>query len=756
MNYKYLLLHPSSRPFIDQARFGIEREGQRVDLTGALARTDHPKVFGDRAFHPYIQTDFSETQIELITPVTDSVEELFQYLAAIYDVASRSISDEEMIWPLSMPPALPTKDEEIVIAKLANFEDVLYRRYLAKEYGKRKQMVSGIHFNFEFGDELLQSLFVQQTELTDFTTFKTELYLKTARNFLHYRWLITYLYGASPLSEANYFVDKIAPTEPIRSIRNSSFGYTNHPNVKVSYSSMERYLSDIEQMVEEGKLSEEKEFYTPIRFRGGKRVADLTTTGVRYIELRNIDLNPYDRLGINPEQVKFIQLFLIYMLWVEEEKEPDTWVEEGTDKNEVVSLEHPLMQTAFLEEGLKILNGMKEMMIELEQSTAIPLIEKMVEKMFQPSETLSGKIYQEAKEKSQHEFALNLGRKYAEEAHERPYQLAGFRDMELSTQLFLFDAIQKGIEVKVMDKADQFLRLQHQEHIEYVKNANMTSKDSYIVPLIMENKTVTKKILKEAGFRVPNGAEFTSMEEAIKAYPRFATQAFVIKPKSTNYGLGITIFKDGASLEDYQAGLAIAFSEDSSILVEEFMPGTEYRFFVINGEVQAILLRTPANVVGDGVRTVEELVDEKNLDPLRGTNHRAPLELIQLGELEQLMLKEQGLTIDSVPVKDQIVYLRENSNISTGGDSVDVTDEFSEAYKQIAISAVEALGAKISGIDLIIPDKEVDPKKNPAAYGIIEANFNPAMHMHVYPFAGKGRRLTMNVLQLLYPEIFGK
>ena len=70
-----------------------------MDLTGALARTDHPEVFGDRAFHPYIQTDFSETQIELITPVTDSVEELFQYLAAIYDVASRSISDEEMIWP---------------------------------------------------------------------------------------------------------------------------------------------------------------------------------------------------------------------------------------------------------------------------------------------------------------------------------------------------------------------------------------------------------------------------------------------------------------------------------------------------------------------------------------------------------------------------------------------------------------------------------------------------------------------------------
>ncbi len=83
---------------------------------------------------------------------------------------------------------------------------------------------------------------------------------------------------------------------------------------------MKQYLADIERMIEEGKLSEEKEFYTPLRFRGGKKVADLATTGVRYIELRNIDLNPYARLGINPEQVRFLQLFLMYMLWTEEKK----------------------------------------------------------------------------------------------------------------------------------------------------------------------------------------------------------------------------------------------------------------------------------------------------------------------------------------------------------------------------------------------------------------------------------------------------
>ncbi len=754
MNFKQLLLHVNARPFIDQARFGIEREGQRVDLAGNLAKTDHPAIFGDRSYHPYIQTDFSETQTEMITPVTDSIPELFQYLAAVYDVTARSIPKEEMIWPLSMPPALPEKDEEIIIAKLKNFEDVLYRRYLAKEYGKRKQMVSGIHFNFEFGDELLRTLFSHQEEFQDFSEFKTELYLKTARNFMRYRWMITYLFGASPMSEKNYFLDESHPQEPVRSIRNSALGYTNHPNVKVSYASMKQYLADIERMIEEGKLSEEKEFYTPLRFRGGKKVADLATTGVRYIELRNIDLNPYARLGINPEQVRFLQLFLMYMLWTEEKEDCDQWVAEGTTRNNKVALEQPSDQTEFHQEGREILEGMKQMLVELDWLDSLYLVEEALTQMDHPEQTLAAKLYQEAQLSSQQEVAVALGHQYYKESHERPYQLAGFREMELSTQIFMFDAIQKGVQVKVLDESDQFLRLQFQDHVEYVKNANMTSKDSYIVPLIMENKTVTKKVLKEAGFRVPGGAEFSSMEEAVKAYPRFAEQAFVIKPKSTNYGLGITIFKEGASLEDYQAGLAIAFREDSSVLVEEFMPGTEYRFFVINGEVQAIMLRVPANVIGDGIRTVKELVEEKNNDPLRGTNHRAPLELIQLGELEQLMLKEQGLTIESVPQANQIVYLRENSNISTGGDSIDMTDEFSEAYKKIAVSAVEALGAKISGIDLIIPDKEIDPTTDKKAYGIIEANFNPAMHMHVYPFAGKGRRLTMNVLKLLYPEVF--
>lgn len=205
MDFKNLLLNENVKPYILKARYGIEKESQRVNLLGRLSKTEHPKNISIIDEHPYIQKDFSETQIELITPVTDSLVELFNYLEAIQNVAYNSIGSNEMLWPLSMPPMLPENDDDIVIAKLKKIEDVQYRQYLSNTYGRRKQMISGVHFNFEFGDELIQKLFSLQWEIKDYKTFKTEVYLKVTRNYLHYRWLITYFYGASPNSEKNFF-----------------------------------------------------------------------------------------------------------------------------------------------------------------------------------------------------------------------------------------------------------------------------------------------------------------------------------------------------------------------------------------------------------------------------------------------------------------------------------------------------------------------------------------------------------------------
>lgn len=236
------------KPYLLKARFGVEKEGQRVDLLGNLAKTDHPKGVSINDKHPYIQRDFSETQMELITPVSESLDEMFNYLSAIHDVAYQSMGEHEMLWPLSMPPELPEQEDDIMIAKLKDFASVLYRRHLSHSYGRRKQMISGIHYNFEFGDELIQALFNLQSEIKDYRQFKTEIYLKITRNYLHYRWLITYFYGASPSSEKNFFEEN-SLNEPVRSIRSSKNGYSNHEDLQVSFSSIQDYINDLSLMV---------------------------------------------------------------------------------------------------------------------------------------------------------------------------------------------------------------------------------------------------------------------------------------------------------------------------------------------------------------------------------------------------------------------------------------------------------------------------------------------------------------------------
>ena len=322
-----------------------------------------------------------------------------------------------------------------------------------------------------------------------------------------------------------------------------------------------------------------------------------------------------------------------------------------------------------------------------------------------------------------------------------------YEGMELSTRVLIDEALRRGISVEVLGKNDNTIRLRKDSHIEYIKQATKTSADSYIAPLLMENKQVTKQILRESGIKVPEGVTVHSVAEAEQVYPSFSGKAFVIKPKSTNFGKGVKIIKACQSREDYCHSVKEAFQYDHEILIEEFVPGKEYRFLVIGDEVPAVLHRVPANVKGDGIHTIEELVAEKNQDPLRGKGYVTPLEKINLGAEEAAYLKLQGRDFHFIPQNDATVYLRENSNISTGGDSLDFTDIIPEGYKTIALAAARAVGAKICGADIIIQDLAAEPTER--NYRVIELNFNPALHIHDFPFQGQNRRVEQKVLDLL-------
>ena len=732
-----------------QATFGLERENLRVTTDGHLAQTAHPSQLGSRNFHPTIQTDFSEQQLELITPISHSTKEARRLLGAISDVAGRSIDQSERLWPLSMPPQLT--EEEIAVAHLENDYERHYREGLAEKYGKKLQAISGIHYNMELGKDLVTALF-QASSHHSLKDFKNDLYLKLARNFLRFRWILTYLYGAAPLAEAGFYSQDVP--QPIRSFRNSDYGYVNDENIQVSYASLEQYVTDIENYVQSGELSAEKEFYSAVRFRGQKHNRAYLEQGITYLEFRCFDLNPFDHLGISQETLDTVHLFLLSLLWLDDVENVDTALKAAHDLNQKIACSHPLTALPDEADSSALLQAMEELIQHFELPTYYQtLLQQLKEALLNPQLTLSGQLLHHIQQDSLMAFGLEKAEEYHRYTWTAPYALKGYENMELSTQMLLFDAIQKGLNVDILDENDQFLKLWHGHHVEYVKNGNMTSKDNYVIPLAMANKTVTKKILAAADFPVPAGAEFSSLENGLAYYPLIKNRQIVVKPKSTNFGLGISIFQEPASLDAYRKALEIAFSEDAAVLVEEFIAGTEYRFFVLDGQCQAVLLRVAANVVGDGLHTVRELVAIKNDNPLRGRDHRSPLEIIELGDIELLMLDQQGYGPDDILPARVKVDLRRNSNISTGGDSIDVTDSMHPSYKELAADMAKAMGAWACGVDLIIPDSSaISTEENPNCT-CIELNFNPSMYMHTYCAEGPGQNITPKILAKLFPEM---
>ncbi|MCW9732470.1 bifunctional glutamate--cysteine ligase GshA/glutathione synthetase GshB [Avibacterium sp. 20-15] len=739
-----------------QGSFGIEKESQRVHADGSIVTTAHPEVFGNRSYHPYIQTDFAESQMELITPPQKTLEDSIRWLSAIHQVVLRSLPETEYLFPLSMPAGLPD-EEQIKVAQLDNAEDVAYREHLVTSYGKNKQMVSGIHYNFQLDPELVQTLFKAQSTYQSAVQFQNDLYLKMAKNFLRYQWVLLYLLAATPTVQDNYFKqgNPLKAGQYVRSLRSSQYGYVNAPEIKVSFDSIEQYVESLEHWVTSGKLIAEKEFYSNVRLRGAKKARELLNNGIQYLEFRLFDLNPFEQYGLSLSDAKFIHYFVLLMIWLDETADQND-VELGKARLAEVALENPLSATQYAAEGEQLLHQLLAMLHTINAPQEISeIVQQKLQQFADPTLTIAGRLVQAIEKAGDYQrLGAELAQQYKANAFERFYALTAFDNMELSTQALLFDLIQKGIKTEILDEQDQFLCLQVGDHIEYVKNGNMTSKDSYISPLIMENKVVTKKVLHKAGFNVPQSLEFTSAAQAIANYGLFEGRAVVIKPKSTNYGLGITIFQQGVSnREDFAKAIEIAFREDKEVMVEDYLSGTEYRFFVLGDETLAVLLRVPANVVGDGKHSVAELVAAKNDHPLRGDGSRTPLKKIALGDIEKLQLKEQGLTIDSVPEAGRIVQLRANSNISTGGDSIDMTDEMHPSYKALAVGITKAMGAAVCGVDLIIPDLHKPAEASLQSWGVIEANFNPMMMMHIFPYSGKSRRLTLDVIKMLFPEL---
>lgn len=313
---------PKIRAAMFQGNFGLEKESLRVTPEGFLAHTSHP--FPD---NPNIERDFCENQTELITNVWTSADEVWEHLTALHKTTVKKLlhldTGAEFLWPFSNPPYVQGETD----IPIAHYQGVLkgkeqYREYLAEKYGKKKMLFSGIHFNFSFSEELLKAAY-ENSGVSSYTAYKNEIYLELAWKVTEFSWLIVYLTAASSVMDGSFFRDEdlgkdLAGT--YSSARCSDIGYWNDFVPILDYKNLDSYVQSIQKYVEEGQLKEAAELYYPVRLKpaGENSLEHLQKNGVGHIELRTLDLNPYEPSGISREDLKFLHLLILYLMSLED------------------------------------------------------------------------------------------------------------------------------------------------------------------------------------------------------------------------------------------------------------------------------------------------------------------------------------------------------------------------------------------------------------------------------------------------------
>ncbi|MGD8174089.1 glutamate--cysteine ligase [Vibrio sp. TRT 21S02] len=331
---------------------GVERETLRYHQDGYLAQTPHPKELGSAYSNQWITTDFSESLLEFITPVSNDIDELLSQLEDIHHFTQTKLGEEKM-WPLSMPCFVGSEDE-INLAQYGSSNSgrmkTLYREGLKRRYGSLMQIISGVHFNFSFPESFWDGLLGEQGE-AERAEAKSTAYFALIRNYYRFGWLIPYFFGASPALCSSFIQgrDTKLPFESVgktlylpkaTALRLSDLGYTNSAQsvLKIGFNSLEQYLDGLnkairtpsEEFAEIGVkvdgeyrqlnsnvLQIENELYAPIRpkrvAKSGEKPSDaLARGGVEYIEVRSLDVNPYSAVGISDEQIRFLDLFLTW------------------------------------------------------------------------------------------------------------------------------------------------------------------------------------------------------------------------------------------------------------------------------------------------------------------------------------------------------------------------------------------------------------------------------------------------------------
>lgn len=313
-----------------------------------------------------------------------------------------------------------------------------------------------------------------------------------------------------------------------------------------------------------------------------------------------------------------------------------------------------------------------------------------------------------------------------------------------STQSIVDEARRRGIPYIRLNE-ESYVQLGQGIHQRRIQ-ATIMDNTSALGVEIADDKETTKNLLDAMGIPVPKGISTKSEYQAIKAAEIIA-YPLVVKPLVGNHGRGITT--NITNKEELIKAFHIAREICQTVLVEKYLKGFDYRILVIDGKFVAAALREPAYVIGNGKDSIEKLINEINKDPERGEGHEKNLTKISIDELTEELLKDQHLSLESVLLQGEKIYVKATANISSGGIAKDVTETVHPLNQLMAERIAKIIGLNVVGIDLIADSLERPLESDHA--GVVEVNAAPGFRMHLNPTEGSPRNVAASVIDMLFP-----
>lgn len=484
---------------------GIEKESLRVTPEGLIAQTPHPSALGSALTNRYITTDYSEALLELVTPPLGSSWEAIQFLCEIHQFVGPRLNDE-LLWPASMP-CMIRSEADIPLARYGSSNvgkmKTVYRSGLGYRYGRYMQAISGIHFNFSLPESFWPHYQDIEKSAESEMDFRSGAYLGLVRNVRRLDWLLLYLFGSSPAVCKSFLAGAETPLEELdsgtyygryaTSLRMSEIGYQNKNQaaLNVSADSLAAYIHDLTlavrtpnaeyqkigvkvgseyRQLNANSLQIENEFYSTIR---PKRVAEsgewpssaLSRGGVEYVELRALDVSPFDPVGINQAQVKFLEIFSIYCLLKESPPIPESerqnnvhnrTIVAGNGRSPGVQLRRNDDAISLQDWGRQICEEMKRVAELLEQGGGegyVDIVAAQLDVIMDPRLTPSARLISDLRETRQpmSDYGMQLSQTYAEYFREPTIDLGQYQNTLMEESV---ESIHRQALIESEDKLD--------------------------------------------------------------------------------------------------------------------------------------------------------------------------------------------------------------------------------------------------------------------------------------------------------------